>query len=146
MIPLLTHDMSVRPDLFQMDGGVDKQALDSWAMQRKLDLPRELLDVWQEVGGGELFETETILCPLAPAQLGDDLDSVNGYHRRRGMPERYVVFHVGMGGLSAYDQRGRSFCQLDDGAQYRTTARFVSLSTWYSGVLRQEYATRYGLD
>jgi len=61
------------------------------------------------------------------------------------MPQRYLVFHVGTGGISAYDREAASFCQLEP-AHYRPQAVFPTLEAWYQGVLRREYAARYGLE
>lgn len=144
MIPLMVQDMFARPDLFHMAGRVGRDRVELWATENALRLPRELLDMWATVGGGDFFETETLLSPIATTELGDDVVSVNAYHRARGMPGRYIVFHVGAGGLSACDQDTGLFCQLDP-ACYAVGTAFDTLAAWYTIVLHNEYAARYGL-
>lgn len=145
MIPSLKNDMLARPDLFDMDGPIDTQDLDVWALRHEGEFPPCLLHLWHEVGGGDLFETETILSPAGSVALGDDIDTVNAYHYEQGMPKRYLVFHVGTGGISAYDRQMATICQLEPEEDYRVEAVFTSLEAWYQAVLRREYAARYGV-
>jgi hypothetical protein len=53
--------------------------------------------LWLKVGGGDLFETETLLAPYGDETLGDDIDTVNRFYPARGMPSNYLVFHYGWG-------------------------------------------------
>jgi hypothetical protein len=63
--------------------------------------------------------------------------------RERGMPERFVVFHVGSL-TSAVDTLAGDYVELapDD---FRVHRRFSSLDEWYRNTLRAEYGHRYGL-
>ena len=47
-----------------MNGSIPKERLDEWLRQRDLEVPSELAELWQETGGGNLFESETILGPF----------------------------------------------------------------------------------
>jgi hypothetical protein len=144
MILQLKKDMSIRPDLFDLTGSIDNQTVDAY-LEQESRLPPELLHMWREVGGGELFETETLLSPAGSSVLGDDIVSVNTFHHRRGLSTQYIVFHVGVGGLTAYDKKEDVICQLDS-ERYDIIATFPSLDVWYSEVLHGEYARRYGLE
>jgi hypothetical protein len=144
MNTLLQEDQSRRPELFAWNGPVARERLDEWARQRRLDLPDELLQFWQTTGGGELFESETILGPFGDPQLGDDVDSVNELHRGRGMDSRHLIVHVGSE-LTAIRLSDKRWVVLDQNT-YAELDEYDSFESWYKRVLRAEFAVRYGLS
>jgi hypothetical protein len=105
--------------------------------------PSDLLTFWQETGGGDVFETETILGPLGDPQLGDDIASVNREMCSRGMPEKFVVYHVGLL-ISAADTASGDYVELAP-EDFHVIRRFASLDEWYQATLRAEYGQRYDL-
>lgn len=141
----LTDDARVRPDLFSWNGRMDRTELESWLATNKwiISCPRDLLAFWQETGGGDVFETEAILGPLGDPQMGDDLAAVNHEMKERGMPERFLVFHVGLL-TSAVDMPSGNYVELAPEG-FRVVRRFASLEEWYRSTLRAEYGQRYGL-
>jgi hypothetical protein len=106
--------------------------------------PNDLLVFWQETGGGDVFETETILGPLGDPQMGDDIATVNHALRSDGMPARFLVFHAGLL-MSAVDTEAGDYVELEP-SSFRVLRRFASLDEWYRGTLRKEYGERYGLQ
>jgi len=117
--------------------------MNEWLQQHGLEIPDELLQFWQVTGGGELFETETILGPFGDRQLGDDVDSVNEFHRARGMDRRYLIVHVGSA-LTAIRLSDKKWVILDQDT-YAEIEEYDSFEGWYERVLRAEFAERYGL-
>ena len=76
--------------------------------------------------------------------LGDDIVAVNRRMKVRGMPDRFVVFHVGLL-TSAVDTLSGDYLELAlDG--FRVLRRFASMDEWYRSTLRAEYGRRYGLS
>jgi hypothetical protein len=140
----LIGDEQLRPDLFAWNGPIAAAALESWLRSLGRDVPADLRSFWERTGGGEVFETETLLGPLGDRDLGADIASVNAHHRARGMPAEYLVFHVGLGGLSAARQRDGVLVVLSD-RDYQAAAEYRSFEHWYLGHIRREYAERYGL-
>jgi hypothetical protein len=143
MEPLLQNDEAQRPDLFHWHGSLDKGVVEEWLSRQHVTLPDDLVELWVRTGGGDLFETETILAPMSQNE-DERADVVNRELRNRGLPERYFVFHVGLGGLSAVRLTDGVYLQLDD-SDFVETGLYVSLEDWYRRVLRAEYAVRYGL-
>lgn len=142
----LTDDARLRPDLFHWNGRMDPAGLRAWlaANQWLGPCPSDLLVFWQETGGGDVFETETILGPLGDPQMGDDIASVNRAMRSRGMPARFLVFHTGML-VSAVDTEVGDYVELES-SSFHVLRRFASLDEWYGATLRKEYRQRYGLQ
>lgn len=141
----LTTDAMSRPDLFHWNGALEWAWLLGWLRARGLEehCPRELVAFWQETGGGDLFESETILGPRGDPEMGDDWDAVNRDFQSRGMQAHCLVFHVGML-VSAVDMRAGDFVELAP-SDCHVLRRFTSLDVWYEETLRAEYAARYHL-
>jgi hypothetical protein len=137
-------DAAVRPDLFIWRGPVPLADLEAWIREKELRVPNDLVHFWEVTGGGEVFETESLLGPRHVTELSDDVAAVTRAHRERGMPADYIVFHVGLGGLSAVSSRDGRYVSLDENT-YTVAATFSSFDDWYLSLLRQEYADRYRL-
>lgn len=140
----LRADLFSHPELFDWHGPIENAHLGAWLRDRGLErLPDELVQLWEETGGGELFESETILGPFGDRHLGDDIDSVNDFHHGRGLSCNYLVVHRGFG-LTAIRLVDNKWVFLDPGT-YQELAEYDSFASWYKSVLRAEFAERYGL-
>ena len=141
----LIDDARMRPDLFNWNGRMDSSELMSWLARNKWigPCPEDLLTFWEETGGGDVFETETILGPLGDPQLGDDIASVNREMKARGMPARFVIYHIGLL-TSAVDTESGDYVELATEG-FQVLRRFASLDEWYRCTIRAEYGPRYGI-
>ena len=142
---LLISDARVRPDLFHWNGRIDLINLRAWLESNQWlgQCPSDVLLFWQETGGGDIFETETIFGPLSDPSQGDDIALVNHELRVRGMPVRFIAYHVGLL-MSAIDTTSGDYVELEP-ADFCVRRRFVSLDEWYRTTLRAEFRERYGL-
>jgi hypothetical protein len=140
---LLLEDARTRPELFAWYGAIRTDDLDQWLHKRELPIPQDLTALWRDTGGGDIFETETLLAPFGDPDKGDDVDGVNAMERSKGLPEGYLLFHTGL---------RQSAVRLSDGryitfrpGSFEVEMEFPSLEAWYEGLIRNEYAARYGL-
>ena len=140
---ILMQDSDRHPKLFLWNDAIPANRLQAWLQDRNLKLPKDLIEFWEMTGGGELFETETILSPVCDIQFGDDIDSVNEFYHSQGMPQHYLVFHVGTG-ISAVRLTDGCYVYLND--SYQELSEFLTLDQWYITEIRSEYAGRYKLD
>ena len=101
--------------------------------------------MWCELGGGEMFESETILSPFGEKDLADDVDSVNEFHWNQGMPSDYLIFHTGIGGLTVVKLREGKYASVDEN-KYLIERNFDSIAEWYCETIRKEYSLRYRLN
>jgi hypothetical protein len=144
MTAQIQEDHAKRPDLFHFGGPIIPAQLNDWLQERNLAVPEDLKRLWCEMGGGDMFESETILSPFGVSDLADDVDSVNAFHWRQGMPSDYLIFHTGLGGLSVIEMQVGRYASVREGS-YQVEQTFESLSDWYARLIRKEYASRYGL-
>src|SRR4051812_36753612 len=82
----LARDVEQRPELFHWHGPERRTRLNEWAASIGGKVPEDLLSFWASTGGGEVFETETLLSPFGDPSAGDDVDSATSFHRERGLP------------------------------------------------------------
>jgi hypothetical protein len=108
-------DSARRPDLFHFNGPISPAQLDVWCRSRNLNVPNDLKILWCETGGGEMFETETLLSPFRVSEILDDVDSVNVFHKQRGMPSDYLIFHTGTAGLSVVKMSLGEYATVEEG-------------------------------
>ncbi|MFL6436923.1 MAG: hypothetical protein ACJ71Q_05035 [Terriglobales bacterium] len=145
---LLINDAIRAPHAFCWFGAIPPAELDAWIQRSQALLANDLLDFWRMTGGGDLFESETILRPTVESLpnacfvSGDDTDSVNSTQRERGMPKHLFVFQIGVF-FSAVDMRYHKYVTLSE--SYVPQAQFNSLEQWYRGTLRAEFGSTYGL-
>lgn len=140
---LIYRDAELRPNLFFWNGPVPAGRLEKWLGEHNLEIPDDLFGFWLRTGGGDLFESETILGPFADAVMGDDVDSVNHFHHQSGLSPEYLIFHTGIG-ISAVRLSDKRYVLLND-TDYHVVKIFLSFEEWYKGWIRNEYAGRYGL-
>ena len=141
MISQVFQDCEHRPELFRWFGPIAIDDLRSWCRARELSLPEDLVLLLSRTGGGDLFESETILGPHFGYETGDDWDSANRFHHERGLPRDFHLFHVGFV-LSAVKDGGYTVLSSD----YAPGTTYRSLEEWYLRCIRAEFQDRYGLN
>jgi hypothetical protein len=126
---------------FFWQGPIPRTEIEAAISQSGLVVPDDLVDLWEMLGGGEMFESEEI---FNPTDVGEDgLVERNLWFRSQGMPEYYLVFHDG-GFTSAIRQPSSTIMQLDPSTFIETSA-YASLDEWYKLGIRAEFWEKYGL-
>jgi len=138
---LLVSDAVQKPELFHWNGTIDRALLRNWLREENLNVPDDLADFWAETGGGDFFESETILGPFGDQRLGDDVKSATASYRERGLSPRLMLFHVGVT-RTAIEQSTLRYVSLNE--RYEPAESFASFNEWYYSI-RQPFAETYGL-
>ena len=145
MRSLLLEDARRRPDLFIWTGPIPEQKLRTWLRDNELldRLPDDLIRLWRAVGGGDYFETESILSPLGDVTMGDDVLGVRALMRGQGLEPGFLPFARGAF-TAAIDTTTGEYVELGPDFQ-RPGQRYRTLDDWYLNEPRREFAQRYGL-
>jgi hypothetical protein len=145
---ILLQDALQVPRIFDTFGAIPVVELQDWLRRTGVVLPSDLIELWQQTGGGDVFESETILRPTVASTptscfVEDDIEGINAACAEDGKSGDLCVFHRGLY-LSAVRFSDQRFVTLtEDG--YTVKDSFASLDQWYVRTLRAEYGERYGL-
>ena len=138
---LILADARVHPRAFRWHEPIEREQITAWLRTRGYAVPGDLAQLWEQTGGGELFESEAVFAPRNHAE--DDIDDENDQLREVGLPHHLLVFHRGFS-VSAIDQQTNEIVELAP-VTFHEGRRFATLDEWYADVLRLEFAARYGL-
>lgn len=142
MIDLILQDSKFRPDLFCWRGSIPLSEIEEWEREKTITVPEDIKRLWSIKGGGDLFESETILQPVVGTE--DDLVLPRSkWLWGKGLDSDYYVFHEGLY-VSVFRRSGNSLCSLNS-RDFGQVGTFRTLDEWYLSTLRAEYADRYGL-
>jgi hypothetical protein len=145
---ILLQDAQTVPRIFSPFGAIPSVEIQDWLRRTGLILPSDLVELWQQTGGGDVFESETILRPTVPSSpnscfVEDDIEGMNAAYAEEGKSGDLYVFHLGLF-PSAVRLSDRRFVTLTKGGHTAKDA-FASFDEWYVRTLRAEYGERYGL-
>jgi len=145
---ILLQDAQKVPRIFFPFGAIPAAELQDWLRRTRLVLPSDLIELWQLTGGGDVFESETILRPTVPSKpngcfVEDDIEGRSTAHTKEGRAGDLYVFHQGAF-LSAVRLSDQRFVTLTKGSDTIENS-FDSLDEWYLRTLRAEYGEMYGL-
>jgi hypothetical protein len=143
MIDFILKDSDRRPDLFFWNGELSLQHVEAWGRERSLCIPEDLKKLWSIKGGGDLFESETVLQPFGAPHY-DLIEPLTEYRWSQGLSKEYFVFHTGLGTSVFRKLDGVLF--YFGGTVGSEVRRFQDLDTWYLQVVRAEFAKRYRLE
>jgi hypothetical protein len=140
----LEIDAAAHTNVIFWRGGEGWARIHTWAERIGARVPSDLLSLWAQCGGADLFESETLLSPFGDPLKGLDVDGVTAFHRNKGLGANWILFHVGIG-VSGFRRDTASIAWFL-GDAYSLMETFDSLDSWYKGVLRAEYGDRYGFS
>ena len=145
MIDLLISDIAAYPKIFFLQGALLDASIPAEICG--VQPPDDLVAFWRRFGGGELFESETILLPtitdtaVLTAMKGDDVETVTAFQRTARPNLQGAVFHTGC--RTSTFLSGNVFLVFDESD--KLIYSFNDLDSWYAAVPRKEFAERYGL-
>ena len=134
--------------MFCRFGAIPSGILQLWLQRTRLIIPADLIELWHQSGGGDVFESETILRPSVSSSpnrcfVEDDIEGINAAYTDEGKSGDLYVFHRGLfpSAVRLSDQRFVTLTQRS----YTVKDSFASFDEWYVRTLRAEYGERYGL-
>jgi hypothetical protein len=145
VIDLLISDIAAYPKVFSLQGALLAASLPAEICG--MQPPDDLVAFWRRFGGGELFESETILLPtiretaLLITMKGNDVETLTAFQRTARPNLLGAVFHTGF--RTSTFLTGNVFLVFDESD--KLICSFNDLDSWYASVPRKEFAKRYGL-
>lgn len=136
--------MDKYPRSFFPFGKVDSFTLDNEIRKYSFKFPDELVSIWKEYGGGDLYQTETILYPLQNDKIDNVVDLNNAYWAD-GMPRNNFVFHIGTGGVTAFNLETGEVINLNTD-NWNVTCRYLSFVDWFKNLRNELMLMDYGAD
>jgi len=144
-MPTIFEDAFLRPELFHWFGVVEAE-LEAWLTALPLRVHPGLVSFWRRTGGGDCFESETLLGPLASDE-GDNVVKMREAYWNKGLPRDLLLFHTGLClSVSSVDmRRHRNRLLVLNPESFEVEQWFHTFNAWYENTLRSEYSERYGL-
>ncbi len=141
---IIIQDAARYPNAFSWFGAIPTIEIENWLQNSRLALPSDLIELWWVTGGGDLFESETILRPKVASTpnecfVDDEIESFNDAAVTTGL----YIFQRGIF-LSAVRLQHKDFVSLTK--DHAIVDRFNSLDDWYVHTLRAEFGERYGIS
>ena len=145
MLPTIFDDALARPDLFFWFG-TNEVEFEPWLAALPIRAHPGLVSFWRRTGGGDCFETETLLGPLATEE-GDNVIEMSEFYWSKGLPRDLLLFHTGMclSASSVDMRRHRNRLVILKPKTFEVEQGFDTFNAWYQNILRSEHAERYGL-
>ena len=143
MIDLILRDSQSHPDIFIWRGPLLASAIEDWEHMHLLSAPEDLRQLWCLKGGGDLFESETLLQPFG-AEDYDLIESVSSVFWGKGLSTDYFVFHTGIVD-SVFRKSDGALFSLGS-SDLHQMSQFRGLDEWYVSTLPSVFAEKYGLE
>jgi hypothetical protein len=143
VIDRILRDVQMHPSLFLWRGPLSDFAIEDWKRKQSLSVPKDLRHLWSLKGGGDLFESETILQPFGAPEY-DLIESVSHVFWGKGLSNEYCVFHTGIVDSVFRKSDAAIFCL--GSPDFNQMSQFRDLDDWYVNTLRSIFQEKYGLE
>ena len=146
----MVRDAEEHPDLFDLKLPCSPPEVAALEHQLKAKLPTAYREVLERLGQGSFFDNETLLGVHETEEgVGGLLEVNHELHEKQGLDPRYVVFHIGTGGLHAFDTESAGpdyeVVALDEDS-LQESDRFETFEAWYTAGVRAHYEGILELD
>lgn len=127
----LQKELKVNPNIFVPYGRINKRILKNELQKYHFNFPKELIKFWINYGGGDLFETETILSPIpSEKEFVYDIKKINNFRHENGLSDKYIVFQENASEMTAFDKETNEIVILNKD-KYEIEERFENINTWF---------------
>jgi len=118
-------------------GRVSKTELNRVLNKYTFSFPKELINIWLEYGGGELWETENILYPLTTNDdLIETIEKHNEYAYKNNFDNNYFIFATDTVNYTAFEKSThevKTFTYSDK--KWIIEKSFANIIDWFSNLL-----------
>lgn len=114
-------------------GVPEKKELETELNKYDFKFPKELIKFWQNFGGGDLFETETILYPVDTDNIEyDSMPVINRFLCKQEFDNNYYIFHTNNATVTAFHKQTHEIAVFDNEPRnYKIEQRFKNIDEWF---------------
>jgi len=125
--------MKTYPSVFYPFGCVDSKRLESELQRYNFTFPKELIEMWLQFGGGDLFEIYTILYPLENKEDKLDIYSYNLTCLQEGFNSNYFIFASDDSYISAFQKKDKDIAIFfrNINKVYAKEKNFPDINHWF---------------
>jgi hypothetical protein len=124
--------LSENPHIIFPYGAIEPEKLKSGLSKMNYQFPKELFDFWVEFGGGDLFETETILSPIpSDNEFIYDIINTNDFKYKNGLSHKYITFQENASYMAAFDKETNEIVIIAKD-NYQEEERFNNFNAWFA--------------
>ena len=111
----------------------NKKELDKELKKHDFAFPKELVKFWKTYGGGDLFETETILYPLDTDNTEyDSMPLMNRFFEEKGFNNDYYIFHTNNSTLAAFHKKTHEIVVFgNELTKFRIERHYKNIDEWF---------------
>ncbi len=142
MIDIIKSDIKKYPTILFPFGRIGAAELKKELNNYNFKFPSELVDIWSEFGGGDFFQTETILYPYQNEHI-DNIVDVNNFLIKEGMPVKYFAFHIGRGEVTAFLKEDNNRIVNLKRDSWQETYHYSSFKDWFADLRMELISMRY---
>ncbi len=131
IVQTLKKALTENPHVIFPYGKIEHKELKNGLQKVDYKFPKELVNFWEEFGGGEVFEVETFLYPLeSDNELIDNLWSSNDFYYQQGLDKRYIVFQKNAAQLTVFDKKNDEIVLISN-EDYIVRKKFDNFNQWF---------------
>jgi len=131
VLELIHEQQKTNPSLLFAYGKIEETKLANELQKINYKFPNELIGFWKEFGGGDLFETETILSPFPIAnEFIYDIQTINQFHYSIGLDKNYIIFQENGSQMTAFDKQTNALVVLSK-EDYSIENKFDNFENWF---------------
>jgi len=131
MMTQLKKEIKQNPRILSAYGALNKQLVISELAKYNFKFPTELVQFWIEYGGGDFFQTETILSPIhSDNEFIYDIIEINDFLHQKGLNENYIVFNESGAEVTAFEKHTHEVAIISN-KDYKIKKLFNNISQWF---------------
>lgn len=141
LVNVINKQLKIESHFFISFGKIKKIVLEKELEKYEFNFPDELINVWLEFGGGEFWETENILYPIASNDdLIEKMITYNQNAQANNFNSNYFIFASDSVELVAFEKKKHTIKIFRPKEEnYKMKAEFTDIIEWFNSVFWEQY-------
>jgi len=106
IVETIKQTLKKNPNILFPYGKINNRELKKELNKYEFKFPKELILFWNEFGGGDLFEVETMLSPIFTSDaLKENIIEINNYYLKQGLDSELFVFETNNAQITTFNKK-----------------------------------------